>query len=103
MKLWRKLAKKETSTEDFVSVWNVQGEVIERVPMITRNGRSIKNQIQMSEYFTKRSKRSYPLLDALFKKAGIQYTLTAKQQEALKTMIENANSDQYKETVDETK
>ena len=67
MKLWRKLAKKnELGVSD---------------------GRQIKQQLQMSEMMTKQSKMTYPLLEVLFKKAGIEYALTKKQQEALKTML----------------
>lgn len=67
MKLWRKLAKKENAGTDFEK----------------RNGREIKHQIMMSEQMGKSQKKSYPLLEALFKKAEIRYALTKKQQEAL--------------------
>lgn len=82
MKLWRKLGRKQ---EDG-----------------TRTGRSIKYQMQMSEYFLKNSKKSYPLLDALFKHAGVTYALTAKQQEALQAMFANAGSHQHEEATNET-
>ena len=81
MKLWRKLAKKDPVTG-------------------VRNGRQIAYQMRMSEVMFKQSKKSYPLLDALFEKSGQTYVLTKKQQEALKQMVENANRN--KEEVNET-
>ena len=70
MKLWRKLATKG-------------------------NGRAIKHQMLMQEMMTKGAVRTYPLLEALFKRASMTYNLSAKQQEVLKKMI-----DESKETTD---
>ena len=69
MKLWRKLSKKQ--------------------PDGSRPGRQIAHQMRMFEVLSKQSKKSYPLLDALFDRAGITYVLSRKQQETLKTMIES--------------
>lgn len=44
--------------------------------------------MQWSEAMGKTAKKSYPLLDALFTRAGVRYTLTAKQVEALKSIKE---------------
>lgn len=86
MKLWRKLSKKEPSG-DFVATTNIHtGEVVGRDQIKRRNGRSIKQQMQMSEYMNKQAKMTFPLLDKMFDRAGIQYVLTKKQQEALKTL-----------------
>lgn len=88
MKMWRKLGRK-VEQED--------GTII-------RTGRNIKYQNQMLESLSKKYKKSTNLLDALFKRANIQYALTNKQQEALKTMINNQVSpDQYEEITNETK
>ena len=83
MKLWRKLAKKDPDTG-------------------RRNGRDIAYQLRMSDMMSKQSKKSYPLLEALFKKASMTYILTKKQQDALKTMIEKQNSTQTEEPLNET-
>lgn len=87
MKLWRKLSKKEKDG--------------------TRTGRSIKHQMQMAEMIGKQNKITYPLLDTLFERAGIRYTLSKKQQETLKKMAEEAAaqeaSKQTEEKLDETK
>jgi predicted solute-binding protein len=69
MKLWRKLSKKQ--------------------PDGSRTGRQIAHQMRMFEALSKQSKKSYPLMDALFERAGFTYVLTRKQQETLKTMIES--------------
>lgn len=52
------------------------------------NGRQIKYMAQMQEMMFKNQPKSYPLLEALFKRAGMTYTLSAKQQETLKRMLE---------------
>ena len=88
MKLWRKLAKK-TPSGSLSSVVNIHtGEVVGQEPIMERNGREIKNQIQWAEMMGKTAKKSYPLLDALFAHIGMRYVLTAKQVEALKTIKE---------------
>ena len=85
MKLWRKLAKKEPVTGK-------------------RNGREICYQLRMSEQMSKLSAKTTPLLESLFKRAGVTYTLTKKQQEQVKKMAEEAASQQAeKEVTDETK
>lgn len=63
------------------------------------NGRQIKYMAQMQEMMFKTQAKGYPLLDALFKRAGMTYVLTNKQQEALKNMIEKSKE----ESVDEVK
>jgi hypothetical protein len=83
MKLWRKIAKK---TED------ESGQIV-------RNGRSLRDQMHMMEQFGKSQKKSYPLLDALLNKAQVTYVLTAKQQNALKTMIESENKEEVNEAI----
>lgn len=80
MKLWRKLAKKEYN---------------EQTGMVERNGRSIKHTMLMQELMMKNAPRTTPLIEALFKRAGMSYNLTNKQQEVLKKMIEES-----KETTD---
>lgn len=69
MKLWRKLAKKDPVTGK-------------------RDGRDIAYQLRMSEIMGKTQPKTYPLLEALFKKMGLRYVLTAKQVEALKAIKE---------------
>lgn len=76
MKLWRKLAMKG-------------------------NGRHIKQHMLMQEMMVRNAPRTYPLLDALFKRAGMSYALSQKQQETLKKMVEESNA--AEEVVDETK
>ena len=73
MKLWRKLAKKENGV---------------------RNGRSIKHTMLMQELMMKNAVRTTPLLEALFKRAGMSYSLSKKQQEALKNMIEKSKEEE---------
>jgi hypothetical protein len=68
MKYWRRTAKKDENGK--------------------RTGREIKSMMQWSEAMGKTAKLSYPLLDALFTRAGVRYTLTAKQVEALKSIKE---------------
>lgn len=81
MKLWRKLAMK-----------NGKG-----------TGRAIKYRMWMEEQAFKSSARSYPLLDALFKRAGMTYALSNKQQETLRGMIEKiAKEKTEKESTNET-
>ena len=80
MKLWRKLAKKDESGK--------------------RNGRQIAYEFRMGEQMNKYTAKTYPLLEALYKRAGITYALTKKQQEILKQMAAEAAA---QETVDETK
>lgn len=84
MKLWRKLAKKQFN---------------EQTGQVERNGRSIKHNMMMQELMMKNIARTTPLLEALFKRAGIQYSLTKKQQEVLQKMIEESKN---KETADAT-
>ena len=55
MKLWRKLAKKETDG--------------------TRNGREIRYQLYIGEQIAKQNKRSYPLLDKLLERSGMTFVL----------------------------
>lgn len=99
MKLWRKMAKKEHSDE-WIATTNIHtGEVVGRDPVMRRNGRQIAYQMRMSEVISKQMKRSYPLLDELFKRAGMTYVLSKKQQETLAGMIEES---QKQETVNET-
>lgn len=75
MKLWRKLAKKQYN---------------EQTGQVERNGRSIKQTMIMQELMTKNMARTTPLIDALFKRAGIQYSLSKKQQAVLKKMVEES-------------
>lgn len=83
MKLWRKLARKDPDTGK-------------------RDGREIAYQLRMSDMMSKQSKKTYPLLETLFNKAGMSYVLTKKQQDALKDMIEKQNSTQTEEPLNET-
>jgi len=78
MKLWRKQAK-------------------------NGNGRAIKRAAQMQEMIMQNSPKTYPLLDSLFKRAGMTYSLSKRQQETLQRMIEESNANAAEEVVDETK
>ena len=80
MKLWRKLAKKEPITGK-------------------RDGRDIANQLRMNEAMAKYQVKSYPLLDALIKKAGIKFIMTKKEEAKLQEMIASANKETANETV----
>lgn len=75
MKLWRKMAKKTDGIG---------------------NGRKIKYQMQMEEMMFKNLPKKYPLLDALFERAGITYALSKQQQSVLARMIENTKVKQEK-------
>lgn len=79
MKLWRKLAKKEFN---------------EQTGMVERNGRSIKQTMVMQELMMKNAPRTTPLLEALFKRAGMSYSLSKKQQAALKKMIDESKKEE---------
>lgn len=72
MKLWRRMAKKDEDGR--------------------RNGRQIKYHMWMEEQMFKKQARSYPLLDALFKRAGMSYVLSNAQKATLKRMIEEAQA-----------
>lgn len=80
MKLWRKLATKDPITGQ-------------------RNGREIAYRLRMSDQTSKFQTKTYPLLDALIKKAGIKFVMSKKEEAKLAEMIASAN----KETADETK
>lgn len=67
MKLWRKLASKG-------------------------NGRSIKQTMMMQEMMMKGTPRTTPLLEALFKRAGMTYNLSKKQQAVLKNMVDESKA-----------
>ena len=71
MKMWRKIAKKDEFGK--------------------RNGREIAYNLRMQEMMLKTSARTYPLLDALFKHAGVRWTLSKAQQEQLKVMEKTVN------------
>lgn len=90
MKLWRRLAKK-VPTGEFTSVLNVQtGEVIGKEEIYKRTGRQIRYEYFIGEQLSKNQPKTYPLLESLFKRAGMTYTLSKKQQEALKKMAAEA-------------
>ena len=55
MKLWRRLAKK----------------TVDETGATVRDGRAIKRGYQMQEMFMKQLPKTYPLLDALFARAGV--------------------------------
>lgn len=67
MKLWRKMATKG-------------------------NGRSIKYSMAMQEAMMRGTARTYPLLEALFKRAGMSYSLSNRQQDVLKNMIDESKA-----------
>lgn len=94
MKLWRKLAKKEPSGS-LSSVTNIHtGEVVAQEPIMKRNGREIAYHLRMQEAYGKTQAKTYPLLDALIKKAGIKFVMTKKEEAKLQELL--------KETTDET-
>lgn len=68
-----------------------------------RSGRQIKRAAQMQEMIMQNSPKTYPLLDSLFKRAGMAYSLSKRQQETLQRMIEESNANATEEIVDETK
>lgn len=87
MKLWRKMGRKEVREDGTVQ----------------RTGRLIKQSFQLQEYALRNAKKTTPLLDALFDRAGIKFTLTAKQIEAFNDMIAAAANGEDNGEVNEAK
>jgi hypothetical protein len=63
------------------------------------NGRGIKNFNMMMQAMSKKQPRTYPLLESLFDRAGVSYSLSKKQQDVLKKMVDETKS---KEGTNET-
>jgi len=93
MKLWRKLAKKEPSG-DWSATTNIHtGEVVGKDPIMKRNGREIAYQLRMGEMVSKYQAKSYPLLDALIKKAGIKFVMSKKEEIKLQEMLKETSNE----------
>lgn len=99
MKLWRKLAKKEPSGDVSATVNIHTGEVVGRDAIMKRNGREIAYQLRMSEMTSKYQVKTYPLWDALIKRAGIKFIMTKKEEAKLQEMIASVNKETANETV----
>lgn len=66
-----------------------------------RSGRQIKQAARMQEMMMAGSPKTYPLLEAMFKCAGVTYNLSKAQQVTLQRMIEESNANATEEIADE--
>lgn len=102
MKLWRKLGRKER-TGEFDAVHDVNGNVIGRVERLNRTGRLIKQSFQLQEYALRNARKTTPLLDSLFDRAGIKFVLTAKEIDEFNAQIAAAANGEHNGELNEAK